>query len=47
LIIASRHVIKYDMHETILELATTSNETDFVPQSAPEQNKAAENYGSY
>jgi len=47
LIIASRHVIKYDMHETILELATTSNETDFVPQSAPEQNKAVENYGSY
>jgi len=47
LIIAARHVIKYDMHETILELATTSNETDFIPQSTPEQNKAAENYGSY
>ena len=47
LIIAARHVIKYDMHETILELATTSNETDFIPQSAPEQNKAIENYGSY
>lgn len=47
LIIATRHVIKYDMHETILELATTSNETDFIPQSAPEQNKAIDNYGSY
>jgi hypothetical protein len=47
LIIAARHVIKYDMHETILELATTSNETDFVPQGTSEQNKAAENYGSY
>lgn len=47
LIIAARHVIKYDMHETILELATTSNETDFVPQSTPEQNKAIDNYGSY
>jgi hypothetical protein len=47
LIIAARHVIKYDMHETVLELATTSNETDFVPQSVPEQNKAIETYGSY
>jgi hypothetical protein len=47
LIIAARHVIKYDMHETILELATTSNETDFIPQSTPEQNKVIENYGSY
>lgn len=47
LIIAARHVIKYDMHETILELATTSNETDFIPQSAPEQNRAIDNYGSY
>jgi hypothetical protein len=47
LIVATRHVIKFDMHETILELATTSNETDFIPQSAPEQNKALENYGSY
>ena len=47
LIIAARHVIKYDMHETVLELATTSNETDFVPQGVPEQNKAIETYGSY
>ena len=47
LIIAARHVIKYDIHETILELATTSNETDFIPQSTPEQNKVIDNYGSY
>jgi hypothetical protein len=47
LIIATRHIIKFDIHETVLELATTSNEIDFIPQSAPEQNKALENYGSY
>jgi len=47
LIIATRHIIKYDMHETVLELATTSNETDFIPQSVPEQNQAIETYGSY
>lgn len=47
LIIATRHIIKYDMHETVLELATTSNEIDFIPQSVPEQNKAVEEYGSY
>lgn len=47
LIIASRHIIKHEIHETILELATTSNETDFIPQSVPEQNKVIETYGSY
>jgi len=47
LITATRHIIKIDMHETVLELATTSNETDFITQSVPEQNKALENYGSY
>lgn len=47
LIIATRHIIKYDMHETVLELATTSNEIDFIPQSVPEQNQAIETYGSY
>ena len=47
LIIATRHIIKYDMHETVLELATTSNEIDFIPQSVSEQNQAIETYGSY
>ena len=47
LIIAARHVIKQEIHETILELATTSNETEFITQSVPDQNKAIENYGSY
>jgi hypothetical protein len=47
LIIATRHIIKYDIHETVLELATTSNEIDFIPQGVPEQNKAVEEYGSY
>jgi hypothetical protein len=47
LIIATRHIIKYDMHETVLELATTSNEIDFIPQSVPEQNQAIETYGNY
>jgi hypothetical protein len=35
------------MHETVLELATTSNEIDFIPQSVPEQNQAIETYGNY
>lgn len=37
LIIASRQVIKYDKHETIIEVATTSTNNEFVPSSNPAQ----------
>jgi hypothetical protein len=47
LIIATRHIIGYDKHETILEVATTSNELGFIPQSTADQNRALSSYGSY
>jgi hypothetical protein len=47
LIIATRHIIGFDKHETILEVATTSNELGFIPQSTVDQNKALSNYGTY
>jgi hypothetical protein len=37
LIVATRHLIKYDKHETILELTTTSSDNDFIPTSSGEQ----------
>jgi hypothetical protein len=37
LIIASRQVIKYDKHETIIEVATTSTNNEFIPSSNPAQ----------
>jgi hypothetical protein len=33
IIIASRQLIKYDKHETIIEVATTSTANEFVPSS--------------
>ena len=47
LIIATRHIIGFDKHETILEVATTSNELGFIPQSTADQNKVLSNYGTY
>jgi hypothetical protein len=47
LIVATRHIIGYDKHETILEVATTSNELGFIPQSTVDQNRALSNYGTY
>jgi hypothetical protein len=37
IILASRQIIGYDKHETIVELATTSTNNDFIPQSNPQQ----------
>jgi hypothetical protein len=47
LIVATRHIIGFDKHETIIEVATTSNELGFIPQSTVDQNKALSNYGTY
>jgi hypothetical protein len=41
LIIASRHVIKYDRHETILEVATDSSSKVFATSTSTELNNAA------
>jgi hypothetical protein len=46
LITATRHIIGYQKHETILELATTSNELPFIPASTGAQTKEIENYGA-
>lgn len=34
LIIATRHIIGYDKHETIIEVATTSSSIPFIPQAS-------------
>lgn len=44
IIVASRHIIKYDKHETVIEVATSSSTNDFVPASSVEQTKAIETY---
>ena len=46
LITATRHIIGYQKHETIVELATTSNELPFIPASTNAQTKEIENYGT-
>lgn len=45
LITATRHIIGYEKHETILELATTSNELDFIPSATNEETQQIDNYG--
>jgi hypothetical protein len=37
IIVASRHVIGYEKHETIIEVATTSTNNEFIPASNSEQ----------
>ena len=44
LIIATRHIIGYDKHETIIEVATTSSSIPFVPQALVSQVKEILNY---
>jgi hypothetical protein len=39
LIVASRHIIGYDKHETVIEVATTSTSNEFIPTSNPQQIK--------
>jgi hypothetical protein len=44
LIVASRQLIKYDKHETIIEVASTSTNNDFIPAASPKQNQAYLSY---
>lgn len=37
IITSSRQIIGYDKHETIIEVATTSTNNDFIPASNPQQ----------
>jgi hypothetical protein len=37
IIVAARHIIGYEKHETIIEVATTSTENEFVPVSSSAQ----------
>lgn len=44
LIVASRHIIKFDKHESILEVATSSSANEFIPTSNPQQTRAILDY---
>jgi hypothetical protein len=44
LIIATRHMIGYDKHETIIEVATTSSSVPFIPQASINQVKEVLEY---
>jgi hypothetical protein len=39
IIVGSRQIIGYDKHETIIEVATTSTNNDFIPVSDARQNQ--------
>jgi hypothetical protein len=44
IIVATRHIIGYEKHETIIEIATTSTQNEFVPVSSPQQTQEILNY---
>ena len=44
LIVASRQIIGYDKHETIIEVASTSTNNEFIPAASPKQNQAYLSY---
>jgi hypothetical protein len=44
IIVASRHVIGYEKHETIIEIATTSSGNDFIPASSSKQTQEILDY---
>lgn len=44
IIVATRHLIKFDKHETILEIAATSSDNEFIPVSSPEQMSVLTDY---
>jgi hypothetical protein len=37
IIVASRQIIGYDKHETVIEIASTSTNNEFIPVSNPQQ----------
>ena len=44
LIVASRHIIGYEKHETIIEVATTSTANEFIPASSSAQTQEILDY---
>ena len=46
LIIASRHIISFEKHETIIEVASDSSTTDFISASSQEQQQEILEYGT-
>lgn len=44
IIVAARHIIGYNKHETILEVASSSSNNPFIPTSSPQQNELLLNY---
>lgn len=44
IIVASRHIIGYEKHETIIEIATTSSGNDFIPASSSAQTQEILDY---
>lgn len=44
IIVASRQIIGYEKHETIIEVATDSSANEFIPVSSSQQTTAIENY---
>lgn len=44
IIVASRQIIGYEKHETIIEVATTSSDNEFIPVSNPRQIQELMNY---
>jgi hypothetical protein len=46
LIIASRHIISFEKHETIIEVASDSSTTDFISASSREQQQEILEYGT-
>ena len=45
IIVGSRHIIGYDKHETIIEVATTSTDNDVIPSSVSSQTNEVLSYG--
>jgi hypothetical protein len=43
-IVATRQIIGYEKHETIIEVATTSTNNEFIPSGNPRQTEAVLNY---
>ena len=43
-IVATRQIIGYEKHETIIEVASSSSANEFIPTSSPTQQQAVLNY---
>ena len=43
-IVATRQIIGFEKHETIIEVASSSTNNEFIPSSSPRQTEAVMNY---